>query len=67
VSWKKMLALCRNPKDPGYTRYGGQGIAVCGRWTDSRLFYEDMGERPDGKFLGRIDKGGDYAPETAAG
>jgi hypothetical protein len=62
-SWHCMMYRCTNPKDRKYKYYGGRGVNVCQRWQESFLnFLEDMGERPDGRTLDRIDPEGNYEP-----
>lgn len=64
-SWEHMLARCYDSRTSKYARYGGRGIAVCDRWRDSfPQFLSDMGERPSGMTLGRIDNDGDYSPRN---
>lgn len=60
-----MRARCTNPKMTGYRYYGGIGVKVCERWSSSfDAFLADMGERPDGHTLDRIDPFGDYEPSN---
>ncbi len=62
-SWHSMLRRCHNPKNPIYAKYGAKNIQVCERWRNSfKAFYEDMGVRPEGKTIHRIDPDGNYEP-----
>lgn len=64
-SWAMMKQRCLNQKTVAYKRYGGRGIKICPQWVDSfETFLKDMGEKPDGLSLGRIDNEGDYCPEN---
>lgn len=61
--WRGMRQRCSNPKATKYQYYGGRGIRVCKRWRDSfENFVADMGERPPGTSLDRIDGHRDYGP-----
>jgi hypothetical protein len=60
--WKAMKDRCNNPKSTPYRWYGERGISVCERWNKFENFLEDMGERPEGMTLDRIDNDGNYEP-----
>lgn len=60
--WRSMTKRCRDPKSNSYNRYGGRGIKVCDRWLIFKNFLEDMGERPVGLQIDRINNNGNYEP-----
>jgi len=66
-TWENMKTRCYNQKAASYDNYGGRGIKVCDRWLgeDGFInFYADMGERPEGLSIDRIDNDGDYTPDN---
>ena len=61
-SWQAMRERCKNPRHHAYANYGGRGITVCERWESFENFLADMGPRPEGLTLDRIDNEGNYEP-----
>jgi hypothetical protein len=59
-----MRARCEVPTRDRYEIYGGRGIRVCDRWKDFSNFLADMGERPEGCTIDRIDPDGNYEPSN---
>lgn len=65
ISWNCAKLRCFSKTHKSYPRYGGRGITMCDRWKDSFLnFLEDMGERPPGMTIDRIDVNGNYEPSN---
>lgn len=68
VAWNNMKFRCLNQKAPTYKHYGGRGIKICDRWLDEdrgiENFIKDMGYRPEGLTLDRINNDGDYEPSN---
>lgn len=63
-TWAMMKNRCFNIKASNYARYGGRGIKVCKRWIRFDNFLADMGIRPQGKTIDRIDVNGPYSLEN---
>jgi hypothetical protein len=62
-SWRSMIARCTEPTNNRWRHYGGRGIAVCDRWMGAagyESFVADMGIRPPGKSIDRIETNGPY-------
>lgn len=62
--WGAMMQRCHNPNNKHYKNYGGRGIEVCERWKNSANFLADIGPRPEGLTLERIDNDRGYAPDN---
>lgn len=63
-SWESMKSRCLNRNDPEFYNYGGRGIAVCETWGSFVNFLNDMGERPIGTTIDRIDNNAGYTPKN---
>lgn len=64
-SWSAMIRRCESKNHPDFKHWGARGIKICQRWRESfEAFYADMGERPDGMTLDRINVDGDYEPSN---
>ena len=64
-SWRGMRERCLNPNHASYANYGGRGIGVCDRWLHSfENFRADMGKRPKGFSLDRIDNERGYSADN---
>lgn len=60
--WHAMIDRCHSPANPAFKDYGARGIEVCARWRDFGKFRDDMGERPAGMSIDRIDNSKGYEP-----
>jgi hypothetical protein len=63
-SWYAMWRRCTSPKHVNYPNYGGRGITVCDRWKSFDAFVEDMGDRPQGRTIDRINNDLPYSPNN---
>ena len=64
AAWGAMIQRCTNPKHPRWRYYGARGITVCERWRNFLNFLSDLGPRPEGHELDRIDNDGNYEPSN---
>lgn len=63
--WRGIKKRCEQPSDRHFKNYGGRGIRVCKEWSESvEAFFRDMGPRPPGLTIERIDNDGDYEPSN---
>jgi hypothetical protein len=63
-TWRAMIDRCTNPNGTRFPDYGARGITVCERWLKFENFVDDMGLRPQGKTLDRIDNAKGYGPDN---
>jgi hypothetical protein len=65
ATYMDMIGRCHRPTHAAFANYGGRGITVCGRWrADFWAFVADMGERPKGLSIDRIDNDKGYSPDN---
>lgn len=63
--WRQMIRRCTRPSAEQFKNYGGRGISVCARWLESfDAFYADLGPRPEGYTIERVDNDGNYEPSN---
>jgi hypothetical protein len=64
-SWHGAKMRCTSPSNDRYASYGGRGISMCDTWLNSfEQFFKDMGNRPTGTSLDRINNDGNYSKEN---
>lgn len=63
-TWMNMIQRCTNPKNTRYLDYGGRGITVCAEWLKFQNFLADMGEKPEGMTIDRINNADGYSAEN---
>lgn len=67
ATWTNMMQRCNDTNSTSYSNYGGRGIKVCERWQGVKGFSNfvlDMGKRPEGTTLDRINNDGNYSAEN---
>ena len=62
--WDSMHQRCTNPNRKDFVKYGARGISVCERWKEFHNFFADMGDKPAGMSLDRVDNSKGYSPEN---
>ena len=64
ITWRRMKQRCLDKNCKSFHRYGGRGIGICDRWMIFRNFLNDMGKRPKGLSIDRIDNNKGYSKEN---
>lgn len=64
ATWKNMRQRCTNKSSKDYENYGGRGIKICSEWNSFEQFIKDVGNKPVGKTLDRVDNNGPYSKEN---
>ena len=64
ISWHSMNQRCKQSNNPNYKDYGQRGITICEHWSSFDNFLTDMGKRPKGMTLDRINNDGNYEPSN---
>lgn len=64
ISWQNMKQRCLDPRASNFHKYGAKGITICERWLTFENFLADMGERPKGMTIERINNSLGYSPEN---
>lgn len=62
--WGSIKQRCLNPKNKNYRTYGGRGVTICDKWLLFKGFFKDMGEKPEGLQIDRIDNNKGYYKEN---
>lgn len=63
-TWLHMRQRCLNTGDDAFENYGGRGVTICPEWSDFSVFLCDMGPRPEGKTIDRIDNSAGYSKDN---
>jgi len=63
-TWAAIIQRTTNPNAPKYPSYGGRGITVCDSWREFSNFYADMGDRPTGHSIERVDNSSGYSADN---
>jgi len=62
--WECIMQRTTNPNHTKFEYYGGRGITICEEWKDFKNFYADMGDRPKGFEIDRIDNNKGYSKDN---